>query len=191
MDSNNSNNSSYKVITEKDGMKFSNLGKNQYHLQFFIQNNHIHLPSIINFDLVKLIYDLNGDIYEKVILEKINEKEATISLLMKHFFVDMGLPQRYAYLHVSKEILENNNIEFITTPIFSEKPDFVPVEAEPIPLKSTKLLCELLSNHKVNLHCFILFNERSIIPPFMEKFFGLIFNKIFNRVKQFIENYRI
>jgi hypothetical protein len=182
--------SEYKVITEKDGLKFSRLGNHEYHLQFMIQNNHIHLPSIIHFDLVKLIYDLNGDIYEKVVLEKINEKEATITLLMKHFFVDMGLPQRYGYLHVSKEIGENR-IDFLTTPILSEKPESIPDEAQMIPLKSTKLLCEILNDHKVNLHCFISFNEHSIIPPFMEKFFGLIFNKIFNRVKQFIENYRI
>ena len=186
-----SDESSYKVITEKDGMKFARLEKNQYHLQFSIQNNFIRLPDILNFDLVKLIYDLNGDIYEKVILEKLNDDEATITLLMKHFFVDMGLPQRYAFIHVGKEILENNNIQFITVPILSEKPEIIPTEAERIPLKSTKLLCEILNEHKVNLHCFILFNEHSKIPPFMEKFIGLIFNKIFNRVKQFIENYRI
>jgi len=190
MDSENS--SSYKVISEKNGMKFTRINKHKYQINFSIQNNHIHLPSIINFDLVKLIYDLNGDIYEKVVLEKINDNESKIIILMKHFFTDIGLPQRYACLHVSKETIDEiNNIIFFTQPILSEKPEFIPDEAETIPLNSTKMFCEIITDHKINIHCLIVFNEHSIIPPFMEKFFGLIFNKIFNRVKQFIENYRI
>ena len=64
--------SEYKIIKEKDGMKFARTAKNHYQTLFSMQNSFIHLPSILNFDLLKLLYDLNSDIYENVHLEKIN-----------------------------------------------------------------------------------------------------------------------
>ena len=182
----------FKVITEKDGMKFVRTEKNHYMLSFSIQNQHIHLPSIVNFDLVKLIYDLNGDIYEKVHLEKINEDEAVITLVMKHFFADMGLPQRYSYLHTRKQS-DGAFIIFDSQSIYSEKPDkdMVPEEAVLVPMESIKMVCELVTESKMNLNCSVRFHEKHNVPAFMEKFVGMIVHKIFNRLKQFIENYRI
>jgi hypothetical protein len=178
----------YKVIMEKEGMKFSRIAKNQYQLNFMIQNNKIHLPNIINFDLVKLIYDLNTDIYEKTHLEKINNNEAVVTLLMKHFFEDLGLPQRYSYLHVQKTET-NETIRFQSVPIQAERPEWIPEEAQMVAIKSMTMLCEILSPHKITVSTFVFFKENHVVPPFMEKFVGMILYKIFNRLKQFIENY--
>ena len=44
---------------------------------------------------------------------------------------------------------------------------------------------------KSNKLIFVLFENYMVVPPVVEKLVGLILYKIFNRVKQFIENVRI
>ena len=77
------------TLFDKDGFKFSCLKKNHYSLTFSMENNKIVLSKIIDFNLIKLIYDLNPDVYEKVNIEKINDNEVILTLLMKHFFEDL------------------------------------------------------------------------------------------------------
>jgi hypothetical protein len=181
--------SEYKVITERDGMKFARTSKNNYQMSFSMQNQFIHLPSIIHFDLLKLMYELNSDIYEKTHLEKLNEKEAVVTLLMKHFFQDLGLPQRYSHLHVERTE-SDEMICFHSQTIHADRPEWIPKEVHLVSMKSMKLLCEIVTPHKVNVLSSVVFNENHVVPPFMEKFVGVILHKIFNRLKQFIENYR-
>ena len=64
-----------KILFNKDGLQFIKLTKNTYKLQFQMENNTMDLSKIIDFSLIKLIYDLNPDIYEKVNVEKHNENE--------------------------------------------------------------------------------------------------------------------
>ena len=181
----------FKIIIEKQDCTFARLKKNEYRITFTIQNNFIHLPSIINFDLVKLLYELNKDIFSSVTLEKINENEAITTLLMKHFFVDLGLPQKYAYFHIEKKEEfeeEKYNINFYSKTIFAEKPEIIPDEADLLAFKDMNLLIEIENSHKVNIVSSILLYENQDIPFFVEKFIGQIIYKIFNRLKQFIEN---
>jgi len=87
------------VLYSKEGFKFTKNKNNDYSISFLMQNNSIVLSKIIDFNLIKLIYELNPDVYEKINMEIINENEAISNLLMKHLFKDLGLPQRYSYLH--------------------------------------------------------------------------------------------
>mgnify|MGYP003333288924 CR=1 FL=1 len=87
--------------------------KNQYKLDFSIQNERIIIANILDFNLIKLIYDLNPDVYEYVNIEKINENEAIATLLMKHFFEDLGLPQKYSYMNMKR--ITEPNISFTST----------------------------------------------------------------------------
>ena len=114
-----------KVLVEKDGMKFIKLEKNKYNLTYSIENKDINLEPLINFELIKLIYELNPDIYEKVVLNKISEEEAQITLLMKHFFNDLGFPQKYSHMGLKKSV-SPNRINFVGASILSEKPSYIP-----------------------------------------------------------------
>ena len=49
------------------------------------------------------------------------------------------------------------------------------------------ILCEIINDHEVKIVCSIIFRENHVIPSFMEKILGQIVNKIFIRLKQFIE----
>ena len=54
------------TLFNKEGFIFSRVKKNQYKLEFAMENNNIIISKIIDFNLIKLMYDLNPDVYEKV-----------------------------------------------------------------------------------------------------------------------------
>jgi hypothetical protein len=155
-----------------------------------MENNNIILSKIIDFNLIKLIYDLNNDIYEKVNLQIINDNEATVNLLMKHLFEELGLPRRFSYIHI-KRIVKENNIIFSSQTITSEKPEGMPSDAVLMPIKNMIINCDIITPHKSKFVCNIFFENTMIVPAVSEKIVGLILYKIFNRVKQFIENVRL
>ena len=179
-----------KILYEKDGMIFTKIDDKKYNLSFSMENKNILIANIIDFSLFKLIYELNGDIYESVNLTKINENEAITVLVMKHLFEDLGLPQRYSYLHMTK-IANNNQIVFRSQSIHTERPPGIPDDAKMMAMKENIGVCDIVTPHKVNFSFTVIFEDYVEIPPFAEKMVGLILNKIFKRVKQFIENFRM
>ena len=178
------------VLLNKEGLQFARVKENHYALTFSMENHNIILSNIIDFNLIKLIYDLNSDIYEKVILDKINDEEAVATLLMKHFFEDLGLPQRFSFLHI-KKIVEERRIIFVSQSIRSHKPEGMPEDAELMAINDLTSICNIVTPHKINFSFNIVFDPIMNIPPFAEKMVGLILFKIFKRVKQFIENVRL
>lgn len=178
------------ILYSKEGFNFAKIKKNNYSLHFQMENKTIVLSNIIDFNLVKLIYDLNGDIYENVNLTKLDDNQAVMCMLMKHLFEDIGLPQRFSYVHMTKRV-ETNKITFMTQSIYSERPEGMPETAEQMPIKKMICECNILTPHQIGFSCNVMFEDCMIIPPFAEKMVGLILFKIFNRVKQFIENVRM
>jgi len=175
------------VLFNKEGFQFVRIMKNQYRLDFSIKNERIIIANILDFNLIKLIYDLNPDVYEYVNINQQNENEAIITLLMKHFFEDLGLPQRYSYMNM-KRIVETNKIIFRSQSIRDIKPKNMPQDSELMNMKDLICNCVSETQHKVNFLVNVIFHENTIVPPFAEKMIGMILFKIFKRVKQFIEN---
>jgi hypothetical protein len=178
------------ILYTKEGFEFVKVIKNKYSLKFTIENSFIILNQIIDFNLIKLIYDLNGDIYEKVNLQIINENEAIMTMLMKSLFEDLGMPQRFTYVNVKKYI-DENKITFISQSIKSERPEGMPIDSQQLPLQIMICNCDIITPHKILFTFDISFNENMNVPSFAEKMIGLIIFKIFNRVKQFIEKVRL
>jgi hypothetical protein len=179
-----------KVLFEKEGLKFSKLGPTHYCTTFFIKNDNIRLADVINFDLIKLMYDLNPDIYEFVQLEKLGDTDAKCLLILKHFFEDLGLPQRYAYLHMRKSFV-GETIIFEASSDYANLPENIPESCKPTAIKNVKSVCEIITTHEIRFTHNIYFNEANIMPIFVEKMVGAIIHKIFKRVKQFIESVRV
>jgi len=178
------------TLYSKEGFTFVKNSKNNYSLTFQMENKLIILSKIIDFSLVKLIYDLNGDIYEKVNLQKLDKNQAIANILIKHLFEDLGLPQRFSYVHITKQI-EENKITFTSQSIYSERPEGMPENAEQMPMKNMICECNIITPHRVGFCCNVIFEDYMTVPQFSEKMIGLILFKIFNRVKQFIENVRM
>ena len=64
----------------------------------------------------------------------------------------------------------------------------MPPDSEPMNMKDLICNCVSETQHKVNFVVNVIFHENTIVPPFAEKMIGMILFKIFNRLKQFIEN---
>ena len=175
------------VLFNKEGLKFVKVKKNHYKLNFSMENKNIMISKIIDFNLIKLIYDLNSDIYEKVHIETLNENQVVTTLLIKHLFEDLGLPQRFSYNHISK-FVEERRITFLSKSIKSQRPEGVPNDAELMAIEDMTIICDIITNHKAVFSLNILFDSELNVPAFVEKIVGVIVGKIFKRVKQFIEN---
>ena len=146
------------VLYEKNDTKIIKLDNGNYNLFFSIENNKMYLDSVINFDLIKLIYDLNKDICEKVSLEKHDENSATILVLIKNLFEDLGLSQKYSCLQITKSIQNSQIIFDLTTIVPNKKPEWVTNDIELTNIKSIKFISDVSNNrHKVNFKCLIDF----------------------------------
>jgi len=178
------------ILFNKEGFVFSRTKKNEYKLEFSMENTNIIISKIIDFNLIKLIYDLNPDVYEKVDLQQINDFEAIVSLLLKHFFEDIGLSQKYSFLHMRK-LVEERRITFKSQSIKTHKPEWIPDDCEQMNIQDFIGVCDIITPHKVNFTFNVLFDPNANVPAFAEKMVGVILFKIFKRVKQFIETVRI
>jgi hypothetical protein len=170
---------------------FKRNGRNKYLLEFDIENKNIYIDKIIDFSLIELIYKLNPDIYEHIEFNKINENEAQSVLLMKHFFEDIGFPQRYSFMNIKKIIEEKRILFKAQTIIQSEKPQKIPTNAEVLCIDDLNCICNLITPHKIKISVDINFNSGFNIPLFAEKMIGVIIHKIFKRLKLFIEKITI
>jgi len=183
-----------KIISEKNGMKLIRNPDNVFNFVCAIENKHIYLDKIINFELIKLIFEINNDIYEKVIMNKIDDNNAEFIFVMKHFFADIGLPQRYYHFMMKKNFnINENKIVFTSETINDKKPDFISKDIEFLSIDKMIYECQFtsLQRDKMLFSALISFDKNLSIPEYVEKVVGLIVNKIFIRVKQFIEIYRI
>lgn len=178
------------IILNKGGLKITKCEKNNYKLRFHLENNNIYIEKIIDFHLIKLVYDLNPDVYVKSTIEHISKTQAKITLLLKHFFEDLGMPQRYSYVDMTKHV-ERNNVTFITKSITTEKPPNMPVDSELMPIQDLVASFDIVTPHRSDVSFDILFDKRFNLPAFAEKIIAQILFKVFTRVKQFIENIAI
>ena len=178
------------ILFNKEGLLFSRVAQNQYRLTFNIQNNNIILAQIIDFSLIKLIFDLNTDIYERVNVSPVSDTEVVATLLMKHLFEDLGLAQRFSHIRVTKAV-EERSIIFNAQSIKGVRPEGMPADAEPVAIRELTCACNMVTPHAIAFVVDVTFDRAATIPQFVEKIVGTVLFKIFSRVKQFIENVRL
>jgi len=209
------NQSEQKIIHQKNGIVIKLLDKNKYELSFEIENNNIILTKLINLHLMRIIYEVNKDIFDDFSLDIHSDNEADIYLSFKHFFEDLGFPKRYNLLHVNMYNRGCNGAEkgrsVVADPesgaladdsdtncvIFTANTRYntplkhtnVNVNSTILPIDNLQITCNIVTAHKIKIVNVITFNTSFEIPGFVEKMSVQIFNKIFLRIKQFIENY--
>ena len=177
------------ILFNKDGFKFARVRKNHYKLDFNMENKNIFLSKIIDFSLIKLIYDLSPDVYELVNIERINDNETITTISMKYLFEGFGFNQKVLYIHM-KRFVEENKIIFKAKQIKRQQPN-IPEDAEVIYIQDFTLICDIITPHYINCHVNIIFDQQMGVIHFAERIIGMILRKIFKRVKQFIENMKM
>lgn len=179
------------ILFSKDDFTLIKKTAHQFQLSFPIENTNIILPKILDFPLVKLIYDLNADVYETIQMNILDEYHATLHVVLKHLFADLGMPQRFSHLHITK-IVENENklVRFVSHTIHSE-PNLTTNNAVLVPIREMECRCNIIHNHKIQVECNVIFEPHMVIPPVAEKIIGMLFHKMFRRVRQFISQVNV
>lgn len=188
MDNEPNPNNLTRIISNKNGMKLTRKPNNEFNFECFLENENIYLDKIVNFEFIKLIFDINSDIYEKVIMNKIDEYNAEFTFIMKHLFADIGLPQRYySFLLTKHYVYSENKIIFESKTIY-HRPEFINKDIEFLPITKMVYECIFLrdNKNKMILKSSIIFDEELNIPEFVEKTFGMIIQNIFICVKQLL-----
>jgi len=172
-------------MQQNESFMFTKLSHNQYELAFSLENNNMYLPGIVNLEFVKVIYSLSSEIFSDVHLEKINDNEGILLILIKPLFKELGVRQRFMYFHV-KRIQHGNTIVIESQTIRTERPDSVPANAELINVDSFTNEFIFHSPHKVDVVNKIILGNDVVIPPFVDKVMKTLVVRIFKRVKEFI-----
>jgi hypothetical protein len=167
----------------------------EYNIKFYLENKNIQVDNIIDFHLIKLLYELNHDIYEKIDLNILNNNEAILLAINKHLFQDLGISQKYTHLTIKKNIIkEEGKIIFDLQPIKKypreqSLSELIPEKAEQLPIEQFIILCNVVNEHKIEIEIdFKIDIDMIELPDFVENVLCKIFVKMFKRVKQFIEN---
>lgn len=183
---NNNDNSNFQINKVNSG---------EYNIQFYLENKNIHLSKVIDFHLIKLLYELNHDIYEKIDLNILNDNEANLLAINKHLFQDLGISQKYTHLRIKKNIVEEKGkIIFYLQPIKNNSGEnsillVIPEKAEQLPIEQFIIVCNVINQHKIEIEIDFKIDIVMIeLPDFVENLLCKIFVKMFKRVKQFIEN---
>ena len=185
-------------IIDKNGLQIIKVNKNKFKILFDITNTNIILPMIINFEMIQLIYKLNPNIFESVELvnndanndENCSNGEIIIHSLLKDLFGDLGLPQFYSSIIVTKKSDNETNLITFTCKSFDNKEQqfLYPDDVELLPINDIKIICQIVNNHYVKVFCDVNLEDNHIFPQFAEKIIGNLIYNIFIKVKQFIEN---
>jgi hypothetical protein len=176
-----------KLLIDKGEIKLIKSGDEHYKMEFYLENPSINLSSIINNNLIKLIYDLNLDLFEEIKIEKINDYASCIFILFKDLFNDMGIPQYYYYFKIEHNVAENH---FRLTPLVYS--DSLKKHTECVDLQHCMIKYKAINPHQVlfNIDA-ILPSEENTLSRMITKIVCNIIYKIFNRVKQFIYSINI
>lgn len=177
------------TLFSKEGFQLIKRTDGRFFLTFEVTNPHIFLSNLVDFSLIELIYRLNEDIYQDIHFERHTNQEASLCLVMKHLFKDLGLPQRFSNVLITKETVDGG-VVFHSKSIYDNRPSYLADNLEQTPVDMT-CRCTHLTPHTTQFDIDFVFLPHFRIPTFLEKLVGTIVYKIFKRVKQFIENIRI
>ena len=180
-----------KIISNKDGVIFTKLSKNEYTFTTSILNSNLNLKENINVYIFKHFEKFKQNFLDKISLKFINKDEGIILFLFKHFFEDIGFPQYYFHKYVKLENLDDENIIIDFTSNNLEKNDIITDETEEFCFDKFQIKLNFEDNNNLNGILYVEVNENMELYNFIEKIIGVILTKIILILKYIIENYHI
>jgi hypothetical protein len=177
-----------KILLDKNGVKFTKLTPDTFHIAFAVENS-LDVRPLINLNLLKLLHDLNPDLFESYADVNRHEAERHIYILFKDLFAELGIPQYYSNFSValsscSSSSSSSSTITFTITPLHNVDTDSTTLVA--VPLTHCELVCTLINNTLGQFNITARINNADLFNSFFEKMVAMILYKVVNRLKQFI-----
>lgn len=159
---------------------------NLYSLDFNINKN-LDVDKFTNLEIYNLISNINKDLIENIkIISDLNSDEIKLLILFKRLFKNIGIPQKYLLIKITKKKTDNL-VEFI-----SEDTEDIENSCKDLIINADKILCNFskLSITKLDnkIKCNYLFNiDIKEELPFLENYLGLLIKKISYNLKILLE----
>ena len=176
------------ICSKKDIFLTVNNNTKNYNLIFNTLSSNIDLQKYTNFNIYKLLFELNKDIIESIeIIDLLSDNEANILIILKEIGDTIKIPKNYLYLTIHKiynnnEILfestNNNNIDKIKNKIIGCNKTISEYSVLKIINNDNKLIFNYEFNFKMVL-------QQS---KFVNNIVALLIKKVFYKLKLFIEN---
>jgi hypothetical protein len=183
-----------KILFEKNGIKIQKEKEDdKFTITFFLENEqHIAITHFVSIDFLKLVHDLNPDIFESIHIHKFSAKEkkeeANVLIIFKDLFGDIGLPQFYMCFNIVLSPNEGGDKTFILTPL-EKTADVLELKQNKveIPLRKCTLVCKTFSEYHIEFCLQSVLSVNDLFSTsYIEKMASMLLYKLLNRVKQFI-----
>jgi hypothetical protein len=184
-----------KILLDKNGVKCIKSTDETFNIAFTVENS-LDVRPLINLNLIKLLHDLNPDLFESYSEVNSDENERHLYILFKDLFADLGIPQYYynfslAFASSSTHVTVNHDssttIKFIMTPIdYLENMNNGSTTLMCVPLTHCEIVCTLINNTIGQFNITAHTTNAELFNSFFEKMVAMILYKVVNRLKQFI-----
>ena len=173
------------LICDKHNIFLYEHDNSVFSLQLDISNPNIRIPSLINFDIYKLIATLNNDVVERIqITNDSSSNKKYILFVFKRFGSEIGISQKYMHTLVEKQ---DNVDEIVFTSKSTPLNNNIPNACELVLCKHSILTVNTKNPHNVSITYKFHMDLQEDLPIYMKNISGLLMKKIFIRLKTFIE----
>jgi len=200
----------YVMTCDKDAVYLSrDKANHMYLIEFRAHNPKIRIDALLNFDIYKMMYELNKDLFDSYHIAFPDPANPSCAELMFVFKSIMGLGEKYTHVYTHMPHLLN---QLSSSQMQQEQTQVIQISSANVPKTETSLLRQLVpkraeqidsDNSNITIHVqpdghTIQFtyefklqlskpDDVISIPPFVDKAIGTMMKTIFVRIKQFIE----
>ena len=189
----------FKKIDDKQNMLLEyNKDTNIYSLLFDVTNkNNKNVNLLLDNSIYNLLKQLNPEIIYDVDTIITENNENIILFIFTEIGKELGLKQKYMFLHNIKEHKENTIFfntksitknELIKTQLLSNNLLNKVNSLQEVECKFANLTITFKENNIFNLHYLFNINLNENLPKHLENMIGLLMKKVFLNLKIFIEN---
>ena len=177
-------------ICTKNNIILSKSDMNDYTLNLRSNNNKINYRNIINFNIYKILGEVNPKNIESCeLIEQLDLHKATFLFKFKAFGPDIGIPKKYMYLETTCNQISNNIIEYSSTNLTDTTNINSLIKGyEPITSNYSNLRITLLDENTIEVIYKFNIDINEVLPTFASNLIGLLMKKMFLNLKTFIEN---
>tara|TARA_B100000900_G_scaffold376316_1_gene358979 strand:- start:1748 stop:2437 length:690 start_codon:yes stop_codon:yes gene_type:complete len=218
-----SNENEKTLVCNKGDMILQSYKKNNntaYNLKYDFNNldpNKVNIKALLCIEIYELLEKINPEFIEKIIiLNKLNENESDICILLRQIGKEVGIKQKYILFRTTRGLnYFNNSIVFYNKDLSQINPDLIPHYIKQYNLdlnkydpmifnygktnivlnnlehgELNKLSNDENFNNNINIDFTIDFQMliNDDLPIYMEDLIGLMFKKMFYNLKLFIDN---
>ena len=200
----------YVMTCDKDAVYLSrDKANHMYLIEFRAHNPKIRIDALLNFDIYKMMYELNKDLFDSYHIAFPDPANPSCAELMFVFKSIMGLGERYTHVYTHMPHLLN---PLSSSQMEQAQIQVIQISSANVPKTETSLLRHLVpkraeqidsDNSNITIHVqpdghtiqftyefkLQLSKPDNVIsiPPFVDKAIGTMMKTIFVRMKKFIE----